>query len=165
MFTWKAFEKYYLSNRGAKDTLNLAFADYASQLREAERIGTAVSYECAQSSLNKFSPGARFADVTTDFLRKYEKWMLGEGNTVTTVGIYLRSLRTLFNNAIGEGMLSKEYYPFGKKNMKYQQATILKKPLPLKILQPFIIINPLQEPPPKWQKIIGYSCTYAMVSM
>ncbi len=101
-FTWKAFEKHYLTNRGAKDTINLAFADYAKELRDNDRIGTAVSYECAQSSLNKFCAGARFADVTTDFLKKYEKWMLNKGNSTTTISIYLRSLRTLFNNAIGE---------------------------------------------------------------
>ncbi len=49
IFTWKAFEKHYLTNRGAKDTINLSFADYAKELRDNDRIGTAVSYECAQS--------------------------------------------------------------------------------------------------------------------
>lgn len=131
-FTWKAFEKHYLTNRGAKDTINLAFAGYAKELRDNDRIGTAVSYECAQSSLNKFVPDARFADVTTDFLRKYEKWMLKEGKSITTVGIYLRSLRTLFNNVIGEAMLSKELYPFGKKKYEIPTGNNTKKALTLK---------------------------------
>lgn len=143
IFTWKVFEKHYLTNRGAKDTINLAFADYAAELRETERIGTAVSYECAQSSLNKFEPGARFADVTTDFLRKYEKWMLNAGNSVTTVGIYLRSLRTLFNNAIGEGMLSKEYYPFGKKKFEIPTGNNTKKALTLKDIAAIYFYKPI----------------------
>lgn len=130
-FTWKSFEKHFLTNRAAKDTLDLAFADYASELRGAGRIGTAVSYECSQSSLNKFAPGAKFADVTPDFLVKYEKWMLGEGKGITTIGIYLRSLRTLFNNAIAEGMLSKEYYPFGKKRYEIPTGNNIKKALTL----------------------------------
>lgn len=142
VFTWKAFEKHYLTNRGAKDTINLAFADYAKDLRDNDRIGTAVSYECAQSSLNKFSPGARFADVTTDFLRKYEKWMLNAGSSVTTVGIYLRSLRTLFNNAIGEGMLSKEYYPFGKKKYEIPTGNNTKKALTLKDIAAIYFFKP-----------------------
>lgn len=132
LFTWKLFEKHYLTNRGTKDTLNAAFADYAGELRNSDRIGTAVTYECTQASLNKFSPGARFADVTPDFLKKYEKWMLSAGNSVTTVGIYLRSLRTLFNNAISDGMLSKELYPFGKKKYEIPTGNNIKKALTLK---------------------------------
>ena len=132
VFTWKAFEKHYYTNRGTKDTINAAFADYAAELREAGRIGTAVSYECAQGSLNSFIPGAKFADITPDFLRKYEKWMLNKGNSITTVGIYLRSLRTLFNNAIAEGMLTKEYYPFGKKRYEIPTGNNIKKALSLK---------------------------------
>lgn len=132
VFTWNAFEKRYLSNRSAKNSITCAFEDYAKELRHEERIGTAVSYECAKNSLNKFSPDARFADVTPDFLKRYEKWMLGEGNSITTVGIYLRCLRALFNNAINEGMLSKELYPFGKKKYEIPTGNNVKKALSLK---------------------------------
>jgi integrase/recombinase XerD len=143
MFTWKAFERHYLTNRGAKNTLNHAFTDYAKELREAERIGTAVSYEAAHSSLNKFCPNARFADVTPGFLHKYEKWMLNEGNSITTVGIYLRSFRTIFNNAIGEGILSKEYYPFGKKKYEIPTGNNIKKALTLKDIAAIYFYKPL----------------------
>ena len=131
-FTFKAFEKHYYTNRGTRDTINAAFAGYAAELREAGRIGTAVTYECAQKSLKIFSPGAKFADVTPDFLRKYERWMLNEENSITTVGIYLRSLRTLFNNAINEGMLTRDYYPFGKKRYEIPTGNNIKKALTLK---------------------------------
>ena len=141
-FTFKAFEKHYFTNRGAKGTLNEAFASYAAELREAGRIGTAVSYECAQNSLNKFSPGAKFADATPDFLRKYERWMLSEGNSITTVGIYLRSLRTLFNNAIADGMLTKDYYPFGKKRYEIPTGNNIKKALSLKDIGTIFHYNP-----------------------
>jgi integrase/recombinase XerD len=53
--------------------------------------------------------------VTPDFLRAYERWMLEQNRSLTTVGIYLRALRTLFNDAILEGLISKKNYPFGKK--------------------------------------------------
>ena len=131
-FTFKAFEKHYYANRGTKDTLNEAFASHAAELREDGRIGTAVSYECAQNSLNNFLPGAKFADATPDFLRKYERWMLNEGNSITTVGIYLRSLRTLFNNAIADGLLTKDYYPFGEKRYEIPTGNNIKKALSLK---------------------------------
>lgn len=130
-FTWQTFERLYLTNRGTKDTLSTAFADYANELREGGRIGTAVSYECAQHSLEKYAPGAKLADVTPEFLTKYEKWMLNGENSITTVGIYLRSLRTIFNNAIADGLLTKEFYPFGKKKYEIPTANNIKKALTL----------------------------------
>jgi len=130
-FTWQLFEKQFYTNRVTKGTIKEAFENYAKDLRETGRIGTAVSYECAESSLSKFMKDAKFVDVTPEALRKYEKWMLTNGNSVTTVGIYLRSLRTLFNNAIAEGTLSKELYPFGKKKYEIPTGRNIKKALTL----------------------------------
>jgi hypothetical protein len=130
-FSWQLFEKQFYTNRVTKGTIKEAFENYAKDLRETGRIGTAVSYECANSSLSKFMKDAKFVDVTPEALRKYEKWMLTNGNSVTTVGIYLRSLRTLFNNAIAEGTLSKELYPFGKKKYEIPTGRNIKKALTL----------------------------------
>jgi integrase/recombinase XerD len=130
-FSFSQFEKKYLGNSVIKDTINDCFSDYTKQLREEGRIGTAVSYECAQSSIKKYFKKARFTDVTPETLGKYEKWMLDQGNSVTTVGIYLRSLRTLFNNLISEGALPKECYPFGKKKYEIPTGNNIKKSLTL----------------------------------
>ncbi len=73
VFSFTAFEKQYYTNRGTKDTANAAFTDYIDQLRADGRIGTAVTYECAQKSMNSFSPGVKFLEITPDFLNKYEK--------------------------------------------------------------------------------------------
>jgi integrase len=129
LFSWVAFEKAYLTNRAAKDTLEAAFTEYAEQLRAEERIGTAVSYECARRSLLNYAPGARFADVNPEFLRGYEKWMMNQGNSATTIGIYLRSLRTIINNVIADGMLSKDLYPFGKRRYEIPTGKNIKKAL------------------------------------
>lgn len=133
IFTWVKFEAKYFTDRAAKDTLNLAFTDYAASLRKEGRIGTAVTYECAQSSLNKYHKGAKFSDVSIKFLKDYENWMLGIENkrSKTTVGIYLRSLRTLFNNAISDGTLTKDYYPFGTRKYEIPTSKNVKKALTL----------------------------------
>lgn len=131
-FTFPAFEKAYYTNRATQDTIKSAFTQYANELREDGRIGTAVSYECAQNSINNFIPNAKFADISPDILRKYESWMLKAGKSITTVGIYLRSLRTLFNNAIAGGILNKDHYPFGKKRFEIPTGNNIKKALNLK---------------------------------
>ena len=131
VFTWKSFEKYFLSNRGAKDVLSNAFADNASKFKESNRISTADNYECAQKSIDKFFPNAKFRDVTPEFLHNYEKWMLDAGRSITTVSIYLRALRTLFNIAISESLISKEYYPFGLNKYEVPVGNNIKKSLTL----------------------------------
>lgn len=141
-FTFEAFERQFYTNRGTNGTLQAAFVAYTAELREAGRIGTAVSYECAQTSLENFAPGARFADVTSNFLRKYEAWMLDKGKSITTVGIYLRSLRTIFNIAIAEGLLTKEYYPFGRKKYEIPTANNIKKALTMKDIEAIFNYKP-----------------------
>lgn len=147
IFSWKTFEKHYLTNRAAKDNISQAFEDYINELRETAQIGTAVSYGCAESSLNKFIAGARFADITPEVLRKYENWMLTNGKSITTVGIYLRSLRTLFNNAISDGMLTKDYYPFGKKKYEIPTGKNIKKSLTLSDIELIYNYKPIKGTP------------------
>jgi len=132
VFTFKKFEKKYFENRGTKNDIESAFSDYIFELIESERIGTATSYKCAQVSLKSFAPGLKFADVTPELLRKYERSMMQQEKSITTVGIYLRSLRTLFNNAISEGVLSRDYYPFGKRAYEIPTGNNIKKALSLK---------------------------------
>lgn len=130
-FTFEAFEKKYLRNTNNKDTIQAAFSDYANELRKIGRIGTAVSYECSLSSFDKFYKGAKFTDITVDVLNKYEKWMLDQNNSITTVGIYLRNLRALFNILISDGTLAQESYPFGKKKYEIPTGNNIKKALSL----------------------------------
>lgn len=132
IFSWEIFEKKYHTDRAAKETINLAFTEYAASLRKEGQIGTAVSYESSLSSLNKFSAGAKFSDITPEFLRRYERWILGSGKSVTTVGIYLRPLRAILNSAIADGTLTKDYYPFGKKKYEIPTGRNIKKALTIK---------------------------------
>jgi integrase/recombinase XerD len=129
VFTWLQFEKLYLSNNLVKDTISQAFGEYSKKLAMEGRIGTAESYDCAAVSLEKFKPKAKFTDVTVDFLNSYERWMLKNEKSITTVGIYLRSLRALFNIAIEAGIIPKEYYPFGKDKYEIPTANNHKKAL------------------------------------
>lgn len=114
VFSWQAFEGKYFSNRLVIDSLNDAFEVKIAQYKEAGRIGTAVTYDCAKKSLEKFAPNAKFSEITPDLLAKYEKTMLDNGNSKTTVGIYLRSLRSLFNFAISENPNLSAAYPFSR---------------------------------------------------
>ncbi|MEP6645782.1 MAG: site-specific integrase [Saprospiraceae bacterium] len=129
MFTFESFEKRFFSNMGANHTLKNAYAMKIQGLKENSRLGTVVTYECGIASLEKFQPGATFAHVQQNFLDKYEAWMAAKGNSKTTVSIYVRTLRSIFNDAIAEGMISKDLYPFGKRKYEVPSGRNIKKAL------------------------------------
>lgn len=152
VFTFDAFEKAFMQNRGLSDTVNYAFNEYIKVLYDDNRIGSAVAYEVAKISLNKFCVENKllvqkrinsetneeelisnysFSHITPAFLKRYEKWMLDSGNSPTTIGIYLRSLRAIINIAINDGLISKEYYPFGKRKYEIPASRNEKKALTL----------------------------------
>ena len=68
-------------------------------------------------------------DITVDFLKEYEKWMLKEGNSYSTIGFYLRNVRTVFNEAIANGHIKQELYPFGKRKYQIPASRNVKKAL------------------------------------
>jgi integrase/recombinase XerD len=66
-----------------------------------------------------------------EFLKDYENWMLRRGRSITTVGIHMRTLRAVFNEAIYQEVISKEFYPFGKRRYQIPVGRNIKKALPL----------------------------------
>jgi len=115
VFTFGIFEDMYLSNKEAADSIRFGFEKCIKELKAEKRIGTAVSYETALNSIEGFKSDLKFADITSAFLTKYENYMIDEGKSKTTVGIYLRSLRAIFNKAT----IDKALYPFGEGKNKY----------------------------------------------
>ncbi len=100
------------------ETVEDAFNSYIEQLTKEGRASTAESYTNAKASLLSFRPTLGLMDISAMLLKEYESWMLHRNRSRTTVGIYLRSLRTLVNIAIEQGCMRAEQYPFGRR--KYQ---------------------------------------------
>ena len=119
VFTFDAFEEHYLDQRNTLNSVSFAFDKYIEQLKLENRLGTAVSYECAKNSIDSFKKNLTFADVTPTLLKKYENWMLQNERSVSTVGIYLRSLRAIYN----QQNIDKSLYPFGEAKNKYSIPT------------------------------------------
>lgn len=115
IFTFDNFKEAFLENDDLKNDVYYYFNKYIERLKLNGQIGTAITYECARNSLHKFKPSLTFAEVTPIFLKKYENWMLSKSNSITTIGIYLRCLRAIFNLQ----NIDKSIYPFGKGKNKY----------------------------------------------
>ncbi len=131
-FTFDSFKSLYLDKPISKSDVTSYFDNYIAELIEEGRATTASSYRCARNSIQDFIGKKRviqFSDVNVKWLNKYESFMLKQGRSNTTIGIYLRSLRTLFNAAIENAILSKDKYPFGKRKYEIPASRNIKKAL------------------------------------
>ena len=72
--------------------------------------------------LQEFRPGLDFKDITYTFLKDFEVYLRGKGNGINTVAKHLRQLRTLVNEAINQGYIHADAYPFRKFKIKQEKG-------------------------------------------
>ena len=72
--------------------------------------------------LQEFRPGLDFKDITYTFLKEFEVHLKEKGNSVNTIAKHLRQLRTLVNEAINQGYIPSDAYPFRKYKIKQEKG-------------------------------------------
>lgn len=127
-FDFTIFERMYFDIVAVDEKKEITVYDmfdrHIKDLFAGKRIGTATSYQTAKRSFEGFVPKLLFADITPNFLKKYELYMTEKGSSITTVAIYLRSLRTIINMGKEAGLITQEQYPFGQKSKKKYEIPI-----------------------------------------
>ena len=119
VFDFDVFTKKLNSDQLVREDVYAYYDQMISDYKLKGSFGTASNYFCSKKSLLSFKSKLLFFEVTVDFLERYEAWLLNEGKSVSTVGIYLRPLRSVINHAMANDVLSKEYnYPFGSKSKR-----------------------------------------------
>lgn len=114
VFSFVAFEETYFgkATQAASIYLKDWFNDYINELKENGQIGSALSYQTTFNSFDNFRKGLTIYDITPCFLKSYEKHLLNQERSISTVGIYMRQLRSVINKAIKAKALSADNYPF-----------------------------------------------------
>lgn len=130
-FSFQGFEHLFFETASNLDELNLKlrFTKYAKRHEEKGNIGTAISYMTSYNSLNSFKKNLTLNDITIKFLEDYEKEMISKGNSISTVGIYLRQLRAVYNDAVSQNFITVGNYPFGKNKYNIPAGRNIKKAL------------------------------------
>lgn len=132
-FTFDKFEIVYFNFHKDSSDIFPFFEDYIKELVDEDRIKTAVSYRTAMNAIKKFHPKKlNLYDVTPAFLSNFQKEQEKNGKSPTTTGIYVRSLRTIYNLCVSKGVIKKdENYPFGRGKYVIPAARNIKKALTL----------------------------------
>ena len=126
VFTFDRFEKEYLLNTSSKGFINF-FRDYLAEMQREGRAGSYHTYNCALQAFLKFRNGHDIdpLDLTPAMLKDFESYLKREkpirtktGKRLfiqagkTTISIYMRSLRAVYNYATGKLPHLREHYPF-----------------------------------------------------
>lgn len=123
IFTFEAFEKKYLRNNGDGSNVFYHYQKYIAELTSFKQFGTASNYNLSQKSILNFlkdvkkinSSKLHFQEISTSWLKEYQFYMIETcKKSYTTLSMYVRALRTIYNKAIESGDIDKELYPFGK---------------------------------------------------
>lgn len=168
-FSFVQFEKRFLQKLGDNTNIIYLYRQTINKLKAANSYSTASNYELSLKSFCDFITDKKgkapvvisFFDITPDWLQKYENYMITDlERSRTTVSMYVRTLRTIFNTAITDKDIDADLYPFGKG--KYQPPSVksVKKALSKSDLKKLFEAQPTT---PEQQKakdfwFFSYSC-------
>jgi integrase len=105
--------------------MTLAYGqEVIDQMKEAGKHGNARVYKTMLRSIASFADEKDFplSQLSYRWLKKYESWYLGKGNSVNGLSVSLRTLRALFNRAIKEKRVDAKYYPFNDYQIKQEET-------------------------------------------
>jgi integrase/recombinase XerD len=130
VFSFDRFEQEFLHQESEKGILYL-FERYLEGLLREGRVGSHISYGCAYNAFNRFRGGKsqnkvkkqpfvrgreiKPEDLTVDVLKRFDEWLRKQGLNKTSIAIYMRSLKVIYNLAIDANPALAEFYPFAKK--------------------------------------------------
>ena len=135
------------------DVFNLVMGE----LLAAGRIGNYHLYKTTRNSIARFVDPAlkkmktrkkaddikvnmSFLEINKDWLRRYREWANKEVSK-TTIAIYLRHLRAVFNRAIDLMIVKADIYPFGKHGVKIKKTAARKHRLIESDIKKLLAVN------------------------
>lgn len=99
-----------------KSPVNITFTEFAQKaiISADKSNSTKENLMSTVRLLDRFRPGLTFEDLSYTFLKDFEAWLRNSGKNQNTISKHLRQLRTLTNEAINEGYMQADAYPFRK---------------------------------------------------
>lgn len=111
-----------------KKTSFVSVFNYIKEIIDAlDRVGkngNSNVYRGTMGILQKYSKGRdlTFEEINYSFLRNFEAHLQARGSKVNTISFYLRTIRSIFNRAIKDGVVREEHYPFKKIKIKKEKT-------------------------------------------
>lgn len=93
-------------------------------LFEIGKNGSARINESTNKILRNFNKSAilDFKTIDFNFLKSFENFMQIQGLKPNSIGVHMRNVRAIYNQAIDEQIISLEYYPFRRFKIKKEKT-------------------------------------------
>ena len=145
-FTFEEFEKQLYQKKGQSENVLFQYDETIKRLKKNKQIGTASTYDLSKKAIINFllkkdlysdneesginEPSTLlFREITPSWLNDFENYLSSYGRSQTTVSIYTRTLRTLYNVAISNNIIKADLYPFGRSKYQIPSQKAVKKAL------------------------------------
>lgn len=116
--------KQFILQKSA-ETLSLHYISLIiKDLEDAKKFGNAKVYTTLLRSISDFVSKKEFPlnQINYRWLQKYEIWYLSKGNSINGLGIKLRTLRAVINQAIKTEKLTQDMYAFKDYPIKHEET-------------------------------------------
>lgn len=114
-FTLNQFEEKFRGKKMRNINVKDFWKDKINDLNLEGRTGTARSNKYVMDSLFKFcKKDLVFREITPLMLEKYTTYLRSNKNNNGGIGVRMRTIRALYNDAMNKGVVKEEYYPFKK---------------------------------------------------
>ncbi len=112
------------------DTVNEHMAAKMKSLMEKGKINSYYRYRSTLRAIEDYAGHhVTFDDITPSWLRKCEEKWKESGKNGTTINIYMKTLRSIFSQALEDGFVKDGYNPFGKNAYRIPASSSKKKAL------------------------------------
>ena len=113
-FTLNQFEEKFRGKESSKITVLEFWEDKIKDLNLAGRTGNARAHHDTKNSFFRFCKNQKilFKEITVEMLDKFETHLRSTGSNDGGIGVRMRELRAVFNDAIKKGIVDEKYYPF-----------------------------------------------------
>ncbi len=116
-FSFSAFEERFFKKYQTQNVVGF-INDLIDKLKKDNRIGSANTYKDTRNRILEFKANVLFHEIDLRFLEDFEKYLINKGNSINTIGLYMRTLRAIYNKAVSAGLVNGERYPFKKYKIK-----------------------------------------------
>ncbi len=130
-----------------RPTKNISISDYLNSvienLTKENRIGNATHYQALYNSLERFTKinQLQFVDIDVPFLNKYETHLRSIGNKNNSISIKMRTLKAVYNKAVKDNIVKKDYYPFNEYNVSKLKDSTPKRSILKEDIQKIISLD------------------------
>lgn len=113
--------------RGVTSNLREAFE---AKIERTDNYGHKQMLKTSMRSVERFAgKNIPLENVTADWLKKFEKFLLSEDKKQTTIAMHLRAIRAIINESIQNGWIKGGLYPFAPGKFSIKEGTGGKRPI------------------------------------